>query len=178
MKDIIVALTIFCLILAHNLLAAENEAVETVRDGRYGISLTVPADWDVRKGTPPLILVLKSPDEGVTDTFNENCNIIAVPEGPTVSLEDLFHRPQPAVGCLTGFSALGKSIVPARGGRAIRSEHRHTMQGVRLHVLQYTLLSGFAERGTPVSLCPVQRWTTPFSNGRANSSRSLSRLGL
>lgn len=147
MKDMIITLTIVYLIFAHNVLAAgQNVPTKTIHDDRYSISLSVPVDWEVQKGAPPLIILLKSPDENMSDTFNENCNIIAVPEGPPVSLEDLFQRPQPGTGRLTDFSALGKNIVPGGGGRAIRSEHRHTMQGVRLHVLQYTFLSGFTER--------------------------------
>jgi hypothetical protein len=145
------ALTLITLSTVTPTSAEQAQAAQTLISKADRVSMTVPTNWsvqrDVASGPVRQVFVTLNRHQSSSDTFNENCSLIAIPDGPPVTLDALFRRPEPGARSLKDFGDLGKRIVSIGGGRAVRTQHEHTMEGARLRVLQYTFIRHFAESG-------------------------------
>jgi hypothetical protein len=142
-----VLLVIYCTSLFCAITLAE-EGLRTIILEKAHLSISFPSVWQVEEpAIAGSLVLLTSPDESPSDPVNENCNLIQVPEGPSITLETLFARPRHHLReRLVAFEDLGQKFVNVSGGRAIRGMHSHTMQGTRLQVVQYKFFPRFVER--------------------------------
>lgn len=124
------------------LVSAQNKEMKIVKNDRYGITISVPKDWQEMETQSPKVLAIIRPYENDNDQFTENLNIIYMEGERPIDIEELLRSPEPGERYFSEFVSLGKDIVSIGGQRALRSKCRYTMQGIRLQQLQYTFLMG------------------------------------
>lgn len=156
---------------------ARADDVKVLDREDFAISVSFPSDWTSVPGEDPILYRAKSPDENDTDEFNENCVLTGTAEPATKDLDETVNWPHPGENEFLEFEQGERKIVPFGGGRAIRSEHRYTIKGmrrgkavsVRVKALEYSFFSNFGESGSQffVLKCTAHdpaydRWNATF----------------
>jgi hypothetical protein len=112
---------------------------------KYTVSfeIDVPPGWQALRDLGMMRVAVVSPQEGATDSFQENVNVVldGLPPGMTWEAYEQRSLAQMQQG-MADFATVESGEVEVGAHSATRSIYEHTLNGRRLRVLNYTIREG------------------------------------
>ena len=134
MKTLIVALTFLITTLS-------GDTWKVLVDNTKKYTIQYPANWEVSNEGD--IEYIKMPLESDKDDFQDNINIICVPNGNgSTNFEGLEEALKEQLkGSLKEFTYNKGSLIELNGKKMLKINYLHTMEGFRLNAVQYIYLT-------------------------------------